>query len=293
MGFLRAHGPTLPMSLQRFVTERRGASIGTLPFRRQCKRVSPLGFWLALGISCSTPVAAHAAETGLTPTTSALPPPPPPAAASALPVPVAPSAAPPGAPGNDLPAPPRAPRGATLHDGFYLRMALGLGGGGARVSSDSKSIGDYDIGGAAGALDLWIGGTPTSGLVMGAALSALGLSSSRRSVDGQQVSGDVVVSTGILAYFVDIFPNPQRGLHLGGALGVASGAAEVKDNGRKFQGAGLGLQAWGGYEFWVSPQWSLGGMLRFAGSVTGDEQESVGSQASLGAATLSFTALYH
>ncbi|HYQ26326.1 MAG TPA: hypothetical protein VER04_03880 [Polyangiaceae bacterium] len=208
-------------------------------------------------------------------------------------MPVAPSAAPPGAPGNDLPAPPRAPRGATLHDGFYLRMALGLGGGGARVSSDSKSIGDYDIGGAAGALDLWIGGTPTSGLVMGAALSALGLSSSRRSVDGQQVSGDVVVSTGILAYFVDIFPNPQRGLHLGGALGVASGAAEVKDNGRKFQGAGLGLQAWGGYEFWVSPQWSLGGMLRFAGSVTGDEQESVGSQASLGAATLSFTALYH
>jgi hypothetical protein len=128
---------------------------------------------------------------------------------------------------------------------------------------------------------------------MVAAPSKLGLSSSKRSVDGNQVPGDVTGSTGLLGYFVDVFPDPGRGLHFGGALGFASGDAEVKDTSRHFRGGGFGLQAFGGYEFWVSPQWSLGGMLRFLCSVTREEQESVGYEASIGAATLSFTALYH
>ncbi|HEY0463732.1 MAG TPA: hypothetical protein VGC79_05965, partial [Polyangiaceae bacterium] len=188
---------------------------------------------------------------------------------------------------------PRPTRGTHLHDGFYLRMALGLGLGGALVSSDSKSIGDYSFGGGVGAFDLWIGGTPAAGLSMGAALSGLGLGSSQRSVDGHRVSGDVTGSTGLLGYFVDVFPDPQRGLHFGGALGLASGAAKVQDSSQEFRGGGLGLQAWGGYEFWVSPQWSLGGMLRFIGSLTRQEDAGVAYEASLGAVTLSFTALYH
>ncbi len=180
-----------------------------------------------------------------------------------------------------------------MHDGFYLRMALGLGIAGARVSSDSNRVGDYSFGGAAGAFDLWIGGTPMSGLVMGGALSGVGLNSSHRSIDGHRVSGDVTASMGLLGYFVDVFPDPKRGLHFGGALGLASGMAEVKDSERKFRGGGFGLEAWGGYESWVSPQWSLGGMLRFIGSVTRDERDNLDYEASLGAATLSFTALYH
>jgi len=180
-----------------------------------------------------------------------------------------------------------------LHDGFYLRLGLGVGVGGALVSSDSKSIGDYSFGGGAGAFDLWIGGTPVSGLAMGAALTGLGIGSSQRSVDGNHVSGDVSGGSGLLGYFVDVFPNPERGLHFGGAVGLASGQAEVKDSGRKFQGGGLGLQAFGGYDFWVTPQWSLGGMLRFIGSVSKQDDAGVAYEASVGAVTLSFTALYH
>jgi hypothetical protein len=172
-------------------------------------------------------------------------------------------------------------------------MALGLGVGGALVSSDSTSIGDYSFGGGAGAFDLWLGGTPVAGLVMGAALSGLSMGNSQRNVDGQRVSGDVSGSTGMLGYFVDVFPDPRGGLHFGGALGLASGAAKIQDGGREFRGGGFGLQAWGGYEVWVSPQWSLGGMLRFIGSMTRQEDAGVAYQASLGAATLSFTALYH
>jgi len=172
-------------------------------------------------------------------------------------------------------------------------MALGLGLAGALISSDSRSVGDFSFGGGAGAFDLWIGGTPTPGLAMGGALSGFAMSSSKRRVDGDRVSGDVAGSSGMLGFFVDVFPDPGRGLHFGGALGFASSTAEVKDSGRKFEGGGLGLEAWGGYDVWVSPQWSLGGMLRLMGSVTREEKENVAYAASLGAATLSFTALYH
>jgi len=180
-----------------------------------------------------------------------------------------------------------------LHDGFYLRLGLGLGFGGALVSSDSKNVSDYSLAGGAGAFDAWIGGTPISGLVMGAALSGLGLAASRRSVDGTHVSGDVSASSGLLAYFVDVFPDPERGLHFGGALGLASGDVKPEDGTREFRGGGLGLQAFGGYDFWVGPQWSIGGMLRLIGSLTREDSSGVAYQASLGGATLSFTALYH
>lgn len=172
-------------------------------------------------------------------------------------------------------------------------MAFGLGFGGTLVSSDSKSIGDYSFGGGAGGFDLWIGGTPTPGLAMGGALSGLGIAASKRSADGNSVEGDVSASTGLLGYFVDVFPDPARGLHFGGALGLASGHSEIKNGGPTFDGAGLGAQAWGGYDFWVGPQWSLGGMLRFAGSVTRKEEAGVAYEASIGVMTLSFTALYH
>ncbi len=196
-------------------------------------------------------------------------------------------------PGNDLPAPPRQARGVHLHDGFYLRMGLGLAYSGALVSSDSKSVGDYNFAGAGGTLDLWLGGTPTPGLALGAALSAVTVNSSSRRVSGQSISGDVSGSTGLLGFFVDVFPDPGRGFHFGGALGVASGQAEIKGSGRTYAGGGLGLEAWTGYDFWVSPEWSLGGALRFMGSVTRQDTDTVKYESSIGGASLSFTALYH
>lgn len=198
----------------------------------------------------------------------------------------------PGAPGSDLPAPPPPAPGRHFHDGFYLRLGLGLGLGGVLVSSDSKSVSDYSFGGGGGVLDLWLGGTPSRGLAMGGVFSALGISSAKRKVDGQRIAGDVTGSSALLGYFVDVFPDPAAGLHFGGALGVAGSTAEIK-GGTKFDGGGLGLQAFAGYDFWVSPDWSLGGLARFAGSVSRDKQGPVNYEESLGAFTLSFTALYH
>jgi hypothetical protein len=172
-------------------------------------------------------------------------------------------------------------------------MALGLGASGALVSTDSTNVPDYSFAGGGAAADLWIGGTPTPGLAMGAALSALGVSSTTRRVNGDSLSGDVSGSMGLLGFFVDGFPDPERGFHFGGALGLANGRAEVKDSGKKFDGGGVGLGAWLGYDMWVSPQWSLGGIVHFMGSLTRENSDDVNYQTSLGGASLSFTALYH
>jgi hypothetical protein len=318
MGFLRADGPMRPMLWERFVIARRGPSIGTLLFRSQWKRVKRLGFGLTLCISGATPATAFGAGAAAPAVETALPAPPPPAggppvageplplppapaprsnsippaAAGTTAVPVAEYAAPPGVAGSDLPALPPPPLGARLHDGFYLRMAVGIALSGALVATDSKSVSDYSFQGAGAALDLWIGGTPTPGLAMGAALSLLGLEAAKTHVDGKTVSEQVNANMGMLGYFVDAFPDPARGLHFGGALGLASNLVEANDI-KRFGGGGLGLQAWGGYQFWVSPEWSLGGMLRVMGSVTREEKDSVTYQASMGGGTLSFTALYH
>ena len=172
-------------------------------------------------------------------------------------------------------------------------MGVGLAYSGALVSSDSKSVGDYSFGGGGAALDLWVGGTPTPGLAMGAALSAFGLNSSSRRVNGASLSGDVSGSTALLGFFVDGFPDPERGFHFGGALGVASGVAEIKNGPKRFEGGGLGLEGWAGYDFWVSPQWSLGGAVRLMGSITRQDLDNVKYETSIGGASLSFTALYH
>jgi hypothetical protein len=171
-------------------------------------------------------------------------------------------------------------------------MAAGFGVSGALVATDAKSVGDYSFKGTGIALDLWIGGTPTPGLAMGAALSLLGLDAAKTHVEGQPVSDGATASMALLGYFVDVFPDPARGLHFGGAFGLASNLVQQNDV-RRFGGGGLGLEAWGGYDFWITPQWSLGGMLRVIGSVTREEKDSVNYQASMGGGTLSFTALYH
>jgi len=179
------------------------------------------------------------------------------------------------------------------HDGFYLRLALGLGASGALVSSDTTRYPDYSWSGGGAALDAWVGGTPVPSLAMGAGLSLVGVSSNSRHVDGESRSGAVAGSTALLGFFVDDFPDPARGFHFGGMLGFAGAAAEVKDSGQKFQGGGVGLGAWLGYDLWVSPQWSLGGMLHFTGSITRQSADDVKYQTSLGGASLAFTALYH
>jgi opacity protein-like surface antigen len=147
-----------------------------------------------------------------------------------------------------------------LHDGFYLRLALGAG-----YLSDSASLKfgsvsqDYTLSGSGLALDILLGGTPAPGLVIGggfqsASFGSPTLKSGDLSID---VSNRIVYST--IGPFVDYYPNPADGLHFQGFIGFATLSAQ-DNNGRTSSKnpTGFGASVGVGYEWFVSNSWSIG-----------------------------------
>jgi hypothetical protein len=203
---------------------------------------------------------------------------------------------------SDPPVPPPTQRaGYHVHDGFYLRLGAGIGGGHFNISSDSSASSSYSVGGPGLALNLWIGGTPWRGVAIGGMGTLQGIGESDTVVKGQETSEDMSAGYLYLGPFVDVFPDPLRGLHLGGSLGLASFAARAQGNVLKnvhgvddFAGGGFGASAWVGYMGFVGPEWSLGGMLQLTALGISDKTDSgikrSGSGYSLG---VSFTALCH
>jgi hypothetical protein len=60
-----------------------------------------------------------------------------------------------------------------------------------------------------------------------------------------------------------------------------------------FNGGGVGAVAWIGYDAWISSEWSLGGLLQFAGALARQEDGAEVKQARAGGVSLAFTALFH
>ncbi|HKY37594.1 MAG TPA: hypothetical protein VJN18_16745, partial [Polyangiaceae bacterium] len=60
-----------------------------------------------------------------------------------------------------------------------------------------------------------------------------------------------------------------------------------------YNAGGLGGSAWIDYMGFVGPEWSLGGMLQLNYGFTRKEEEGLTREASGGALSISFTALYH
>jgi hypothetical protein len=199
------------------------------------------------------------------------------------------------------PEPPRERRGYHVHDGFYLRIAGGLGLGLGSVSTDSNSSDDFSLGGAGASLNCWVGGTPGGGVALGGMVSYHGIQENDVEVNGDETGESLNSSLVMLGFFADVFPDPQRGLHFGGALGFAG----LSTNGHSdalvrppyhapdYNGAGFGASAWIGYMGFVGPEWSLGGMLQMTGAFTGKEEDGIQRQGSTGVLSLSLTALYH
>jgi hypothetical protein len=194
-----------------------------------------------------------------------LPPPPgpPPSAPSEAPPPliqVPPS--PPPYPPPPYPPSPRTevvhgcntPEGLYCHDGFYMRLSLGL----AYTSAwGSGPLGNASISGAGVGLSASFGGTIARGLVLGGGL---------RIADGvgrftggpPDAPGNATASVGqLLGVFVDWFPVPTEGWHVGSQLGL--GVTTVTDSSLKESSAlAFAGSIFGGYDWWIGPQWSLG-----------------------------------
>jgi hypothetical protein len=183
------------------------------------------------------------------------------------------SAPPDGAASSDVEVPVHMPRepGYRLHDGFYLRISGGpaesvITGQGAVFAADgslASSNADVSFSSLGGHGQLAIGGTPQDGIVLGGLLSIYGFSAlgGAGGVPQYKIGGD---SFG-LDFFIDWFPDPRGGWHVGAAAGLG-GTGITVGNVDNVTVCANGL-LFGGYDWWIAPQWSFGFMLE--GSANG------------------------
>ncbi|HET9960326.1 MAG TPA: hypothetical protein VFQ61_37805 [Polyangiaceae bacterium] len=204
------------------------------------------------------------------------------------------ASAPPKAP----PAPSQTKSAAFVHDGFYLRFALGPALSATSLRTDRVASPDVSLTGFGGALDAWLGWTVASGVVLGPSLSGASHQSSAARLG--ETKGQIDAARTLFGIFLDAYPNPQRGFHFGGILALANLQLSGKDGGNfsSFSGGGLGLEVFGGYEIFIARDWSAGGMVRLGGVFVRDEEsfgtnDQVTRQATSFSAALLATLVYH
>jgi hypothetical protein len=192
------------------------------------------------------------------------------------------------------PPPPPVDSGRRTHDGFYLRLSSGLDFAASRVSFDGRPR--LDLGGGGLAADVLVGGTPSRGLVLGGGIWAASIDEPQAKTDPGGYDPQGKLSYGLVGPFIDVFPSPRRGLHFGGGFGVGflslPNEPDQPHPRQALESFGGGGTLFGGYDFWVSSNWSLGGMLRVF-AIRTRERSSLDYTATTRSLTLLFTAIYH
>jgi len=185
--------------------------------------------------------------------------------------------------------PPPVPRTDKTHDGFYTRLNIGFG---SQSTSLDAGPGVPNFSGTRGTLDLGllIGGAPSPGIVLGGALLLDSMPSTTLEADGYSLKTGTTLAT--LGPFIDGYPNPRGGFHLGGTVGF-SALKLSKDSGLVSDRLnGFGLAAWLGYDWWVAEQWSVGGLLQFSGAHVSRSAQSVDMSVDTRSIALMLTAVY-
>lgn len=242
-----------------------------------------------LGLTCLLTSLASAETEGAAPTGESQPPPPPPAYQQQQPGKI------------DLSTPPPAPIGRRTkrHDGFYLRMNLGVGGMITKVEYEPALLFDeVDVSGGGGTFGLMLGGT-LDHVVLGGGFwlnSAPDPKVEYAGFEGES-SGNTL-NMFLVGPFIDWYPDLHGGFHLGGAIGWAGVVItddSEEENLAESAGGGAGLFV--GYDWFVADEWSLGVLGRFtAASTTGDRnetQDNIDVTVRTQAFSVEFTALFH
>jgi hypothetical protein len=185
--------------------------------------------------------------------------------------------------------------GRHLHDGFYLRMSLGLGPGSA--TEDLTGSPQYKWSGTGIMMDLMLGGSPIPGFVLGGAFVFHEISSPTIKSGGQSLdtSGlDVSLNLATIGLFTAIYPDPKSGFNLHALVGYST--VSVSIGGTNYDvgsPSGVSLMGGLGYDFWISDQWSLGPDFRIAYCNAKTTVGTATDEMSMFIPTLSFTATYH
>jgi hypothetical protein len=180
-------------------------------------------------------------------------------------------------------------------------MGIGLGYATGTAEPDFSGAPEIDLSGLAIPVELSLGGTVGRGVVLGvgsfgASIPTLTLETSSDFGD-LETETDAVLST--IGPFIDVYPNPEQGLHIQAGVAYAVIAASEDDDellGDDYAGGGFALMAGVGYEWWVGEQWSVGvlGRIQYASAtLEADSGDLPDSDVSLIVPAALFTATLH
>ncbi len=173
------------------------------------------------------------------------------------------------------------------HDGFYLQAATGLGY--YSISAESMGL-EQSLSGMTVPMSLMLGGSPMKGLAVGGGFMFDYAPSPTLEVNGQEANlGDISQYVIAIGPFADYYLDPAGGLHFQAFAGWGGLETSAEGDVGGSDPTGLMLSLGAGYDFFVSPEWSIGGLGRFTyGSLS---MNDVGS--TLIEPQLLLTATYH
>jgi hypothetical protein len=155
--------------------------------------------------------------------------------------------------------------GKRSHDGFYLRLSLGAVYLHESWSPDGDSPG-AEYGGGGTSLETAIGTSVRPGLIVGGLWQLVAVTDPNESYLGTTY---VVAATyrflDVLAGFVDYYPRPRRGFHLGGSAGLLMASNADREYGALTTSWGAALSVRGGYDVFFSSRWSVGALAQLEG----------------------------
>lgn len=161
------------------------------------------------------------------------------------------------------------PPPSRIHDGLYLRAALG---GGGLTDNFHGPLGwvSGSASGPSGAGELAIGFALRRGLAIGGMLTVDWVANPVVEVEGVTVSNDVAVGAlTMLGPFLDWYTNPDRGFHLQAFVGGARITMEDSSGTRSdpsLDPVGAGLAIGAGWELRLGRKWGLGVLGRLTGA---------------------------
>ena len=139
-----------------------------------------------------------------------------------------------------------------------------------------------------------IGGTPGEGLAVAGVIRAVAVRGKFHG--GPQPEHDATATNGQLGVLVDWFPQPTGGWHVGAIAGL--GVVTLSDSDiRTSSGLGFGGSLFGGYDFWIGAQWSLGLQAVFSATSSAtlkdSDQDDTGYKFNALSAGLEYTFTLH
>jgi hypothetical protein len=152
-----------------------------------------------------------------------------------------------------------------FHDGFYLRLGIGLGYG--RMSLTQEGDDDENVvSGLAIPIELSLGGTLAPGFVLGIGSFGAALPSPKAESGGEELEGEYTQVLSTIGPFVDYYIWPDQGVHVqaGFAFAVApfTSRDDETDTEMKISPTGWAAMFGVGYEGWVGEQWGIGALAR-------------------------------